>query len=122
MNQKKNIDFNIDAKYKINIGTRMQNKFEVIKEQQIKECLKKHSIGQVVVNRIPPNINDLAMKCAIDARNSWEDFMVAGLYKQYVDLGYDRVFQISRENFKEFLEFALPKWKKHVGKSLKTRN
>ena len=42
--------------------------------------------------------------------NSWNDFCIDSLYKEYQKLGITKVFVISREEFKKFLLWALPEY------------
>ena len=42
--------------------------------------------------------------------NSWDDFCIDSLYKEFQKYGFTKVFVISREEFKNFLLWALPEY------------
>lgn len=60
------------------------------------------------------DINKLVEKCAADVRECWEQFVVDELYKLYEQDGYTRILQISKQDFRAFLIWALPKYKEEV--------
>lgn len=49
-------------------------------------------------------------KFTYDVINNWDNFCIDSLYKEYQKYGYTKVLIISREDFKRFLLWALPKW------------
>lgn len=42
--------------------------------------------------------------------DSWENFCIDSLYKEYQKYGFTKVFVINREEFKKFLLWALPEY------------
>ena len=43
----------------------------------------------------------------------WDDFCFETMYEAYKRLGAGKVLVISETNFKEFLEWGIPRWNKH---------
>jgi len=60
------------------------------------------------------NLNDIVETYAADIRESWESFIEDKLYQLYRNEGFTRVLQISKKDFRAFLIWALPKYKKEV--------
>lgn len=48
--------------------------------------------------------------CAVG--DSWEDFCIDSLYREWQKLGITKAFIISREDFKKFVKWALPEYEK----------
>ena len=47
-------------------------------------------------------------KYMYEITNSWENFCIDSLYKEYKKMGITNLFVINREEFKRFLLWALP--------------
>ena len=49
-------------------------------------------------------------KYIYESIRSWDDFCIDSLYKEYQKYGFTKVFVINREEFKNFLLWALPEY------------
>jgi hypothetical protein len=79
---------------------------------------KKMFAESIYIEQEPEQISDylykITEKYAADIRDSWEGFEVDQLYEFYKKLGFTKVLMISKEDFKKFLLWALPKYKEEV--------
>ena len=66
----------------------------------------------------PEQIGDYVYRTAekyiVDIRESWERFMIDQLYELYKKEGFTKVLMISKEDFRKFLLWAIPKYKEEV--------
>ena len=64
------------------------------------------------------NIDDYLFKYTetfvAEIRDSWDNFVIDNLYKVYQELGAVKILEISKEDFKKFLLWALPKYYEEV--------
>ena len=77
------------------------------------------NIAEVItINQQPTKINDyiyqITEKYIVDARASWESFMIDKLYEFYEKEGFTKVLLISKKDYKAFLEWAIPLWKERM--------
>lgn len=83
-----------------------------------KEEPKKMFAETMIINQPAKQISDyvfrLEQKYIVDERNTWENFMLDHLYDFYKKHGFTKVLMISKEDYKKFLEWAVPKYKKEV--------
>jgi hypothetical protein len=79
---------------------------------------KKMFAETIHINQEPQQVGDYTFKIiekyVADVRDSWEDFMLDKLYEFYKKEGFTKVLMISKEDFKKFLLWALPKYKEEV--------
>ena len=80
--------------------------------------INKEFAKTVLLNKKVDNINDYLYKitenCLADIRESWESFIEDKLYQLYEKEGFTKVLQISKQDFRAFLIWALPKYKQEV--------
>ena len=72
----------------------------------------------VNIPKPPEKINDytfqITERWGIDRRKSWDKFITDKLYEIYKELGFTQVMLISEDDYKKFLEWALPKYKEFL--------
>lgn len=77
----------------------------------------------MLIEQEPEQVGDYLYKLTqnylADIRDSWEDFMFDKLYELYKKEGFTRVLMISKEDFKKFLLWAIPKYKEIMEDELK---
>ena len=82
---------------------------------------KKMFAETMLINKEPKQIGDytyeLVEKYIVDVRNSWDDFLLDKLYEFYQKEGFTRVLMISQEDYKIFLNWAIPKYKEVLEKN-----
>ena len=82
---------------------------------------KKMFAETMLINKEPKQIGDytyeLVEKYIVDVRNSWDDFLLDKLYEFYQKEGFTRVLMISKEDYKIFLNWAIPKYKEVLEKN-----
>lgn len=54
------------------------------------------------------NVYKYVEKYIYESIDSWDNFCIDSLYKEYQKYGFTKVFVINREEFKRFLLWALP--------------
>jgi len=78
-----------------------------------KEFAKTILVQQHIEN-VNETLNKITESYLADIRESWESFVVDELYKLYVKEGFTKVLQISKQDFRAFLMWALPKYKEEL--------
>ena len=66
------------------------------------------------LKQIGDYVYEISEKDIADIRETWNDFILDELYNLYQKEGITHVLQISREDYKKFLEWALPKYKEET--------
>ena len=77
-----------------------------ISNTHIKDTLKNNDYNNYIL--------DLTKTLYADIRDNWERFEIDNLYELYEKLGFTDVLLISKKDYKDFLFWALPKYKKHL--------
>jgi len=73
-----------------------------------KDIAQSFRIEPVVQEKLENNIYKYIEKYIYEVINSWENFCIDSLYKEYQKYGFTHVLVINREEFKRFLLWALP--------------
>ena len=69
---------------------------------------KTFKIEQPIQEDLGNYIYKYVEKYIYESIDSWDNFCIDSLYKEYQKYGFTKVFVINREEFKRFLLWALP--------------
>lgn len=73
---------------------------------------KSFKIEPIIQEDLGNYIYKYVEKYISESIDNWDNFCIDSLYKEYQKYGFTRAFVINREEFKQFLLWALPEYYK----------
>jgi hypothetical protein len=117
----------LKQKYLEDLDKDLDRHLKRLEEQEMAINELNKSFAEImIIDKKPDFVGDYLIrvteKWGCDAREKWSDFMCDNLYDIYQKYGFTRVMMVSKEAFKMFLEWAIPKYRKEVLKNEKEEN